>query len=64
MPPFTGGTSVACHDAEMARLSLKVLTFFGGTQTYSIASRAAITSIPSHKFCNRMFSFAECWLLS
>jgi hypothetical protein len=29
-----------------------------------ICISAAIVSIPSHKFCNRMFSFDECWLLS
>jgi hypothetical protein len=31
---------------------------------YSIASSAAMVSTTSHKFCRRMFSFAECWLLS
>jgi hypothetical protein len=31
---------------------------------YSIASSTAIVSMPSHKFCRRRFSFAECWLLS
>jgi tRNA uridine 5-carboxymethylaminomethyl modification enzyme len=28
--------------------------------SYSIASSAAIVSIPSHKFCSRTFSFDEC----
>jgi hypothetical protein len=34
------------------------------TPFHSICISAAIVSIPSQKFCNRMFSFDECWLLS
>jgi hypothetical protein len=31
---------------------------------HSVSISAAIISIPSQRFCKRMFSFAECWLLS
>ena len=38
--------------------------YAGAAVVNHIANRAAISSIPSHRFCIRMFSLKLCWLLS
>lgn len=44
--------------------ALLLTGLYFGVRYHSICMSAAIGSIPSQRFCNRMFSFDECWLLS
>jgi len=54
----------ATNGKHLSLCALLLTGLYFGVRYHSICMSAAMVSIPSQRFYNRMLSFDECWLLS